>query len=433
MNLFPVSDGTSDHQVLRETLDEIQLADELGFDSIWLAEHHFSKYGILGSPVNFGMAVAERTRRITIGTAVLVLPLHHPLRLAEDIAALDVLSGGRVRIGVGRGYQPAEFAGFGIPLEESKQRYQETLEILRLALSQENFSYHGQIFHYDNVTTYPRPHTPGGPPILQGTVSPDSFRERGAVGESIITSPNFTPLGIMQKNFSLYRRSMRENAAFGVAWDDRLRRLREYVPTLRSLWNGETVDLAGSWGEVPGASLALRPVQPGGPPLWIGAFAEPAIRRAARLDAPWLIGPKGNDAELARLLGIYRADLAERGFALDREYPMTREAYLGDSYAGAVAAVRPHLQRQYAGYKSWDDAQSLDLDRYLAEDCLVGSADEIVDKLRRWETDLGITEVSLRHQFVGAGQDEAMEPLARFGAEVIARVDTAPTGREASR
>ncbi|WGD45186.1 LLM class flavin-dependent oxidoreductase [Streptomyces cathayae] len=231
MNLFPVGDGESDHQVLRETLEEIELADELGFDSVWLAEHHFSKYGVLGSPVSFGMAVAERTKRITIGTAVLVLPLHNPLRLAEDIAALDVLSRGRVSIGVGRGYQALEFSGFGIPLEESKIRYQETLEVLRLALSQENFSYHGEIFHYDNVTTYPRPYTAGGPPILQGTVSPESFRSRGEIGEPIITSPNFTPLGIMQKNFSLYRAAMEENG-FDISTYD--------LPFMQQVWCGES-------------------------------------------------------------------------------------------------------------------------------------------------------------------------------------------------
>ncbi|MEU8025004.1 LLM class flavin-dependent oxidoreductase [Micromonospora haikouensis] len=311
-------------------LAQAAAAEAAGFHAVYLGHHYLARSAFV-QPIPLAGYLARATSRVRIGFGVLLAPLLNPVALAEDLASLDVLSRGRLTVGIGAGYRK------------------------------------------------------------------------------------------------------RETAAFGVAWDDRLRRLREYVPTLRSLWNGETVDLAGSWGEVPGASLALRPVQPGGPPLWIGAFAEPAIRRAARLDAPWLIGPKGNDAELARLLGIYRADLAERGFALDREYPMTREAFLGDSYAGAVAAVRPHLQRQYAGYKSWDDAQSLDLDRYLAEDCLVGSADEIVDKLRRWETDLGITEVSLRHQFVGAGQDEAMEQLARFGAEVIARVDTAPTGGEASR
>ncbi len=230
MNLFPVSEGSSDHQVLRDTLEEIQLADELGFDSVWLAEHHFSQYGILGSPLHFGMAVAERTKQITIGTAVLVIPLHDPLRLAEDIAALDVLSGGRVSIGVGRGYQPKEFNGFGIPLEESKERYDETLEVVRLALTTENFSYEGKHFRYDDVTTYPRPLTPGGPPILQGTVSPESFAERGAIGEPIITSPNFTPLGLMKKNFDLYRAAMTENG-FDIAEYD--------LPFMQPVWCGE--------------------------------------------------------------------------------------------------------------------------------------------------------------------------------------------------
>jgi alkanesulfonate monooxygenase SsuD/methylene tetrahydromethanopterin reductase-like flavin-dependent oxidoreductase (luciferase family) len=264
--------------------------------------------------------LAAATTRVRIGFGVLLAPLLNPVALAEDLASLDVLSRGRLTVGLGAGYR------------------------------------------------------------------------------------------------------RRETAAFGVAWDDRLRRLREYVPILRALWNGETVDLHGSWGEVPGASLPLRPVQPGGPPLWIGAFAEPAVRRAARLDCPWLIGPKGDDAELARLLAVYRSTLDEHGFSREREYPMSREAFIADSYRAAVGGVTPHLERQYAGYRSWDDAQTIDVDRYLAEDCLVGSADEIVEKLRRWERDLGITEVSLRHQFVGASQEEAMEQLARFGEEVIPKV-----------
>lgn len=231
MNLFPVSEGTSDHQVLRDTLEELQLADELGFDSVWLAEHHFSEYGILGSPLNFGMAVAERTERITIGTAVLVIPLHHPLRLAEDIAALDVLSRGRVSIGVGRGYQPQEFAGFGIPLEESKARYEEILAIVRLALTQESFSFDGEFYTFENVTTYPRPYTPGGPVIMQGTVSPESFRDRGLAGEPIITSPNFTPLGLMKKNFALYRDAMSEGGHDIAAYD---------LPFMQQVWCGSS-------------------------------------------------------------------------------------------------------------------------------------------------------------------------------------------------
>lgn len=229
MNLFPGGDGGSDHEVFHETLDEIQAADELGFDSVWLAEHHFSRYGILGSPLSFAMAIAERTKRITIGTAVLVLPFYDPLRLAEDIAALDVLSGGRVMIGVGRGYQPREFAGFRVPLEESKQRYAEINDIIHLALREENWSYQGEIFQFENMTTYPRPFTPGGPPILQGTVSPESFAERGRLGEPIITSPNFTPLGLMKRNFDLYREQMTANGHDLTAHD---------LPFMQQVWVG---------------------------------------------------------------------------------------------------------------------------------------------------------------------------------------------------
>ncbi|MFF5225693.1 LLM class flavin-dependent oxidoreductase [Dactylosporangium sp. NPDC000521] len=304
-----------------DVLAQAAAAEAAGFHAVYLGHHYLAKSAFV-QPVPLAGYLARATTRVRIGFGVLLAPLLNPIALAEDLASLDVLSHGRLTVGLGAGYRK------------------------------------------------------------------------------------------------------RETAAFGVAWDDRLRRLSDYVPLLRALWSGATLDAHGSWGEVPAASLALRPVQPGGPPLWIGAFAEAAVRRAARLDAPWLIGPKGDDTELARLLGVYRDVLAEHGHSPDREYPMSREACVGDTYASAAAAVRPHLQRQYAGYKSWDDAQAIDVDRYLAEDCLVGSADEIVAKLRRWETELGITEVSLRHQFVGAGQDEAMEQLARFGAEVIPRVTT---------
>ena len=229
MNLFPWATEESDHDVFHNTLDEIQLADELGFDSVWLAEHHFSRYGILGNPLSFGMAIAERTKNITIGTAVLVLPFYDPVRLAEDIAALDVLSRGRVAIGVGRGYQPREFAGFRISLEESKQRYTEVLDIVRLALREENWSYDGAFFKYDGMTTYPRPYTPGGPALVQGTVSPESFAERGRIGEPIITSPNFTPLSLMKRNFDLYRTAMIENGHDLAGVD---------LPFMQQIWTG---------------------------------------------------------------------------------------------------------------------------------------------------------------------------------------------------
>ena len=228
-NLFPAEGGHTDHSVLLETLEEIQLADELGFDSAWLAEHHFSRYGILGNPLLLGAAIAERTKNIRIGTAVVVIPFHNPLRLAEDAATLDLLSHGRLDLGVGRGYQPAEFKGFGIEPESSKQRYAEIVDILELAWSEETFSYAGEYYTVNDVKVSARPLQPGGPPILHAVVSPSSFPERGLAGDCIITSPTFAPLGIMKRNFDAYRDGLRQAGYDPVDFE---------IPFMQQTWVG---------------------------------------------------------------------------------------------------------------------------------------------------------------------------------------------------
>lgn len=228
-NLFPAA-GDDDHGVLLETLQEIQLADELGFDSAWIAEHHFSRYGILGNPLLIAAAAAETTKRIRIGTAVVVLPFHNALRLAEDAATIDIISGGRLDLGVGRGYQPAEFRGFGIDAETSKRRYNETVDVLQLAWTGEPFSYHGAFIDVENVVTSPRPRQAGGPPILHAVVSPSSFGERGQLGHRIITSPTFTPLAVMKRNFDAYRTALVETGFDPEHFD---------VPYMQQVWVGD--------------------------------------------------------------------------------------------------------------------------------------------------------------------------------------------------
>lgn len=208
MHLFP-ADG-EDRDVLLDTVDDIALADELGFDSAWLAEHHFSRYGLLGNPLMLGALLAERTKRITLGTAVLVLPFHDPIRLAEDAALLDNLSGGRLQLGVGRGYQPKEFRGFGKNAEDNKELYQETIDIMQLAWNEEKWSYHGKHYDYDDMEIFPKPYTPGGPPLVHACSSRESYRARGLRGEPIISSPQFTPLSLMQKNFDSYKAALSE-------------------------------------------------------------------------------------------------------------------------------------------------------------------------------------------------------------------------------
>ena len=114
-----------------ETLmEQVELAEELGYDAVWFTEHHFSQYGRAAVPVLAAQAI-ERTSRLRISTAVVVLPFHHPVRIAEDWATLDHLSGGRVDVGIGRGNQPAEFKGFDVPMDEAEQRFSEALDIMQ--------------------------------------------------------------------------------------------------------------------------------------------------------------------------------------------------------------------------------------------------------------------------------------------------------------
>jgi alkanesulfonate monooxygenase SsuD/methylene tetrahydromethanopterin reductase-like flavin-dependent oxidoreductase (luciferase family) len=205
------------------------MADQLGFDSAWLAEHHFSRYGILGNPLMMGAALAETTKRIRIGTAVVVLPFHEPRRLAEDSAMLDVLSGGRLDLGVGRGYQPLEFAGFGIDAESSKQRYKEIVDMVHGLWTQDDFSYSGAFYSCRNVTMSLKPMQSGGPPILHGAVTASTFTERGLAGDRIITSPTFSPLGVMKRNFDAYRTALLASGHDPSQFD---------VPYMQQVWVG---------------------------------------------------------------------------------------------------------------------------------------------------------------------------------------------------
>lgn len=163
-------------QLYRETLEQAVYAEELGFDSIWLSEHHFSNEGYLPClPAVLG-ALAARTRRVRLGTAVLLAPLHHPLRLAEDLAVVDQLCVGRLDVGVAPGYKPGEFATLGVPKSERGARTDETIEILQLAWRGEPFSYAGRHFQFDDVVVLPQPVQQPGPPIWVGGSSLASAR-----------------------------------------------------------------------------------------------------------------------------------------------------------------------------------------------------------------------------------------------------------------
>ena len=158
-----------------DTLRQIELGDTLGFSVAWLAELHFeSTRGVMPSPFLVAAAAAQRTQRIGLGTAVVLLPLHNPLRLAEETAMLDHLSGGRLRLGIGRGHRRQQYGGFGIDVAERGSRFDEALEVMRRAWGPEPLRYRGRHFRYDGISVVPKPLQQPHPPLLMAANSDES-------------------------------------------------------------------------------------------------------------------------------------------------------------------------------------------------------------------------------------------------------------------
>jgi alkanesulfonate monooxygenase SsuD/methylene tetrahydromethanopterin reductase-like flavin-dependent oxidoreductase (luciferase family) len=172
-----------------ELLEQAEAADALGFDSFWVAEHHFHEYGVIPRPPVWMAAAAQRTRRIRLGAGVVVLPFDDPLRTAEDYAMVDVLSGGRLDLGVGSGYLAHEYAGFGVDAATKRERFDEALDVLLRAWTGERFSYagkHHQVHEVQlNVLPLQRPH----PPVWVAVLRTDGVPLVGARGLPVMTIP----------------------------------------------------------------------------------------------------------------------------------------------------------------------------------------------------------------------------------------------------
>jgi alkanesulfonate monooxygenase SsuD/methylene tetrahydromethanopterin reductase-like flavin-dependent oxidoreductase (luciferase family) len=212
----PEVGGQTPAQRYAETFELIGLAESLGFDVAWLAELHFGgAFSLLASPLMMVPVIAERTRRIRIGTAVTLLPLHHPLSCAEQAATADVLSGGRLEFGVGRGSIPTQFHGFRVPLADNRARFDEALTIIRLAWTEERFSYRGRFWDVEDLAVVPKPVQRPHPPIRVGVHTPESFAHIGDLGLPIYSGTTTTPLPQLRECLALYRAHL---AAAGHGW-----------------------------------------------------------------------------------------------------------------------------------------------------------------------------------------------------------------------
>ena len=207
-HLFQKPQGWTDIDVFRSELAQIDKAEEMGFDAVWLAEHHFQWYGIATDLMVIAGWVAARTQRLRIGTAIVVLPFHNPIRLAEQAATIDIISGGRLDFGVGRGYQAAEYNGFGISMDESKARFSEALEIILKAWTEDSFTYEGQYTQAHDLTVLPKPLQKPHPPVFVASwMTPETIKfaaERGF--------PILAPAGLasdqIKTNYQLYRETL---------------------------------------------------------------------------------------------------------------------------------------------------------------------------------------------------------------------------------
>ncbi len=293
---FP-GDPRSDVELYRDAVEVAVLAEQLGFDSVWVSEHHFVDDGYLPSLLPVAAAIAARTARVRIGTALLLAPLHDPVRVAEDAAVVDLLSAGRLTLGLGLGWRQEEFEGLGIPIRSRRRRLEDAIEILRQA------------------------------------------------------------------------------------------------------WGGDLVTGTAS-APYPGISVTPKPAQAGGPPIWIGAFAEPAVRRAGRL-ADGFMGGEVTPDSLAEQVAWATEELEQAGRDPDRfEWSIYLPTF---PWHGDDAWERVRDHHWYVDWKYGDmeeargrtgpppPAPPIPADREAAvrDAIIVGRPDEVAERIRALDAATG--------------------------------------------
>ena len=203
--------GQSDTDAFAQGLAQVQAAEDWGLDAIWLAEiHQQPGRSVMSVPMTLAAAIAGRTNRIKIGTAVQVLPLCHPLRLAEELATVDQISRGRLLFGAGRSGNPRAYAAYGVPYSESRERFYETLDILKLAWTQPSFSYEGKYHSFNDARAVPRPFQQPHPPIRIAGASEDTFPVLGKLGYPLFVAVRSGSLVGLAPDLKAYRAAYTE-------------------------------------------------------------------------------------------------------------------------------------------------------------------------------------------------------------------------------
>lgn len=305
--------------VVREVLDDVRVAEEVGLSSVLFAEHHFVEDAWAPRPLTMAAAAAAVTTRLKVGSDIAIAPLVHPVTMAEDAVVVDAISGGRCVLGLGAGWRVEDFLGMGV-----------------------DFS----------------------------------------------------------KRYSLFE---------------------EAVTAIRRLLNGEELSSAGGPYPMRNARLRVRPVQPGGPPIWVGATGPKGIRRAAALGDAWIMSPQVRVTELAAAKAIYDEALEEAGRPSPVDRPLRREAFVAETDKEAWQGFAAGLAHEYGivyrtRHPDFPESGNLaDLQKWAEGLVVVGSPGTVRETLRELHTVLGATEVLVRVHLPGIEPARSRESIRLLG------------------
>ena len=317
---IPPWDTRTHAELYADTLELAGWADDVGFDSFWLAEHHGANDGYIPSTLPFLAAVAARTRRLEIGTGVLLAPFHDPLRIAEDAAVIDNISAGRLNLGLGLGWAPEEYRMFGAEHKGRGKRLGEIAQVLKAAWTQDRFTFDGEYLQYDDISITPKPARAGGPPIWLGGNVEAALRRSARFGDGYFPPSSATwetlpdlaaQLVALRKELDRdqpYRFGSFQNVGLGDDEDDGWRSIRDGVMHVRGsylLWGQGARDVSGAREAVEPFEEQIRATCILGSPEQVVAKMRPVIEKIDSLGfadtfTSVILAPPGTPAERAR-------------------------------------------------------------------------------------------------------------------------------------
>jgi len=313
--------GTDVAMALKDMSEQVRTARQSGFTSLWVPHHYLTHPMQMLAPVPLLSYLLRDGEGMRIGTNILIMPLLHPVHVAEEAATLDLLSGGRYVLGIGVGYRDAEFQTFGVPLNERAQRMNESIEIMRRLWTEDKITHDGKIFRINDL------------------------------------------------------------------------------------------------------GIGLKPQRKGGPPIWLAAVVDAAVKRAAQVGDAWLITNFAHLSVLVPQMAMYRKLLAEAGKEFPAEAPITRECYIGSTHASALEECRSALQYKYAAYSSWGlDRQSRGaesfaqpFEEFVKDRFIIGDKAFVKDEIERYHALLGVNHFIMRVQWPGLAQTRALSTILGLG------------------